>query len=319
MMRDEIGKYLASTLKLKVEPRRWPAVNSLPAYLSESYEMLEAKVLGMPCLFISPRSESGVTSAAAYSKHRDALRKKWHGEVVFAFRGMDASLRSRLIDHGIPFIVPGNQMYLPMWGLDLREHFLRQREPKKYFSPATQVLVLNVIYRRLRTELTTKDVTENLGYSIMTANRAFDELADVGLGEYGMRGKERRIRFGSPRETWNLVRMSLRSPVRNRFREMTPSSREQRIKGGLAALSFYSNLADPEIPTYVLTAASKSTAPKGLPDKLIEFETWRYQPLQTGKGNAGYADPLSVYLSMEGEYDERISQAREQLLERMEW
>jgi hypothetical protein len=40
-------------------------------------------------------------------------------------------------------VVPGNQMYLPMVGVDFRERFRRPIEAPTQFSPATQATVLH--------------------------------------------------------------------------------------------------------------------------------------------------------------------------------
>lgn len=318
MLDKGVWKYLSSTLSVKIEPRQWKAEVNLPAYLNELYKFNEAKILETRCLFLSPRKESQLPPAAL-SKHIEAIKKKWGGEIIYASRSMDLHNRKRLIAQAIPFVVPEMQMYLPMLGINLKEHFAKLREPRNFFSPSTQVLVLHVIYHRLESECTSKDFAGSLGYSVMTVNRALDELADAGLGEYGTRGKERKIQFGSPKETWEKLKSRLRSPVKNRFRVFTPTDLDLRIKGGLNALAHYSDLAEPEIPLFVQSPVARGAVSKLPPGQLIDIETWRYAPLDTGKANIGFADPLSVYLSMNGDYDERISMARDQLLDKMKW
>jgi hypothetical protein len=56
-------------------------------------------------------------------------------------------LRTSTADRAkIPFIVPGNQLYLPDLGLDLREYF-RQRSPtaQSALSPSAQAMLITAL------------------------------------------------------------------------------------------------------------------------------------------------------------------------------
>lgn len=56
--------------------------------------------------------------------------------------------RKRLIEQKVPFIVPGNQLYLPELGIDLREYF-RQRagSAESPLSPSAQALLITALLR----------------------------------------------------------------------------------------------------------------------------------------------------------------------------
>ena len=81
--------------------------------------------------------------------------------------------RKRLIEQHIPFIIPGNQMYLPHFGIDLREHFRKIHSKKqKSFSPGTQTVVIYALLRETDEKLTPSALADKLGYTFMTMTRA---------------------------------------------------------------------------------------------------------------------------------------------------
>jgi len=51
----------------------------------------------------------------------DVIQTKQKDDVVYVRTRMTAFNRKRLIEQKVPFIVPGNQMYLPTLAIDLRE------------------------------------------------------------------------------------------------------------------------------------------------------------------------------------------------------
>jgi len=58
----------------------------------------------------------------------DMLQARQQADLIYVRAQVTAYNRKRLIEQKVPFIVPGNQMYLPMLAIDLREHFRRIRE-----------------------------------------------------------------------------------------------------------------------------------------------------------------------------------------------
>ena len=71
--------------------------------------------------------------------------------------------RKRLIDHRVPFIVPGNQLYLPSFGMDLREFYRKLHETPETFSPAAQVVLLYLLLRAPTGPHTPNELAKRLG------------------------------------------------------------------------------------------------------------------------------------------------------------
>jgi hypothetical protein len=75
-------------------------------------------------------------------EHFQQIQKNWDGFIIYAQSTLSSYNRKPLLEHAIPFIIPGNQMYLPHLGIDLREHFRKLHKKDRTFSPATQAVII---------------------------------------------------------------------------------------------------------------------------------------------------------------------------------
>jgi hypothetical protein len=316
--------YLSDILRLQGKAGKWPGEKTLPLFLRELYAFYQLRVLNRETVLMLPKGGQEPTPATV-AQHMRKVREKGVEDLVLVTEAVSSLHRKRLIEQQIPFIVPGNQLYLPMLGMDLREHFRSLRTAKPGFSPATQVLVLDALYHPRQEADTPTAAAGRLGYSVMTLTRAFDELEQAGLGEHTVKGKERRLAFPEkPMHLWEAALPFMKKPV-NKFRytaSKLPAGTG--FKAGLSALSEYSHLAPPETESVavdaevfrrIVKAANLETHNPGPGSQCIEL--WAYPPGRFGK--KGIADPLSVYLSLKHEEDERVQQALKELLRGMKW
>jgi len=333
-MLDEVAKirpltnrfqtYLKEALHLDAKVSNWPGEKALPLYLRQFYAFCQTRLLGTDTLLLIPKEDVAPTPATMV-KHLRGVSEKWPHDLVVVTGAVSSLTRKRMIEQKISFVVPGNQIYLPKLGMDLREHFRRLQMAKPAFSPSTQVLVLDALYHPRRDPDTPTQSAKRLGYTVMTMTRVFDELEQAGLGEHSVMGKERRLVFPQNlRELWEAALPFLKKPV-NKFRytasKLTPGTR---YKAGLTALAEYSNLAPPETEVIavdaegyraILKLAVMEANPPCPGSKCIEL--WSYPPERFGKH--GIADPLSVFLSLRHEDDERVQMALAELLRGMKW
>ena len=171
----QLGEYVEGALSISIEPRPWEKSSELPQYLRARYRFFHMDVLGTDCVLMADTDE-GEQTPAVIGKHVDQVRSRHDVEVVYVRHAVTSYNRKRLIEQKVPFIVPGNQMYLPSLGIDLREHLKRLRGKKAVFSPSTQALLLHVLWKKETDKATPADIAKRLGYSAMTMTRAFDEL-----------------------------------------------------------------------------------------------------------------------------------------------
>lgn len=320
-------QYLRETLGIPAVSHPWQKSSGLPLYLRDRYSFFRTDVLGTECVLMADTEEHEQTPAVI-GKHVDQVRSRHHIEVVYVRHAVTSYNRRRLIEQKIPFIVPGNQMYLPMLGLDLREHLKRQRatKSKSVFSPSTQMLILEILYRDKTDVVTPTQIAQQLGYSAMTMTRAFDELETAGIGEHSVLGKERHLRFAQRgRMLWEKVLPYLNTPVKRRLYVAFSVRLRKGILAGQSALARYTMMAEPQVPVYAFSVGEWK-AQKGK-EKILELalpeagglgiELWKYPPAHFAQ--QGTADRLSLYLSLKDSVDERVQSALDELLEGVEW
>lgn len=322
---QEFERYVHDALGIAVKTKTWSGADRLPHFLKERYRFAQAELLGLHTLLVidtNPEEQSPAT----VRKHLDTLQTKQNADLIYVREQVTAYNRKRLIEQKVPFIVPGNQMYLPMLGIDLREHFRRVREESPIFSPSTQVVVLHALLRDAGQVLVPTEMAPRLGYSTMTMTRAFDELETANLAEVTIRGRERCLRFsGSRKEIWEKAQPYLRSPVNKRLFIRRTEGAKSAIGSGLTALAHYSMLAAPPYTTYALSREDWKAlrqrhkiiqVPAQDPDA-SEIEVWWYPPALFAEH--GIVDPLSLYLSLKDDHDERTEAALEEMMEKFRW
>jgi hypothetical protein len=318
-------KYLFDNLGVSLAIQKWPKKKSLPLFLRDLYNFHECQLLHEPFLVLEARDEEEITPATI-RKHIRQIEDIWRHGVIYLHPSISSYNRKRLIEHKISFVVPGNQMYLPLLGIDLREHIKGVRSVRKKISPSTQAVILFVLYNWPQEGLTPTRLAGQLNYTPMTLTRAFDEIETASLGNVEMEWRERVVHFKMNRKSlWEKSLDLLRSPVRKRVKVSVPDGRLPLLLAGESALPHYSMLAEPTHTVYAVSAEEwKVLQPNKEVTELkihepgsMEIEIWKYAPKLFARG--GVVDPLSLYLSLHGTKDERVEMALGTLLERFQW
>ena len=330
MLTDQLVKYVHETLNITLSLHQWGEGAQLPLFLRDNYTCYQAEVYGLEFLMMVD-SSGGKNTPSMVSKHVEQVKRRWSGEVVYVIGQVSAYIRKRLIEAGIQFIVPGNQLYLPVLGMDLREYFRQRRQIIYKFSPATQALLFYWIYNRAgigRDITTPTEMAHILGYTKMTMSRAFKEV-DGALDEVSGNEKDgdaKKDRFMG-QELWAMFQHYWRNPVS--LRRYLPKSyldRASARRSGLTALAAYSMLAEPAQEVYAVSQSEWKELKHKHGDLLldhpdaeaVEIEVWRYPPdLFAQDGCQRAVDPLSLYLK--GSHDERVEMALEELLGDVRW
>lgn len=317
---ERLKSYLNEVLSVSVEVHQWRNGN-LPFFLTNSYEFFKFSIFEQPCLLMVSKESAEITPGLI-SKHYKQIQKICDYSIIYAQSILSSYNRKRLVEHNIPFIIPGNQMYLPHLGIDLREHFRKlHSKTAKSFSPASQAVVLYALVRQTSENLTSSHLVEKLEYSLMTINRAFAELKAAQIGEFFQEGRERCWTFSDKRTLWKQAVPFMRSPVK---KHLWLKSHQLKILAGLTALSHVSLLAPPPLPVFAATMNQweiwQKLGSEELPsanDADIQLEIWHYDPELFAKNNI--VDPFSLYLSLKETQDERIESALEEMMEKIEW
>ncbi|SHO51530.1 MarR family transcriptional regulator [Desulfopila aestuarii] len=324
---QKFEKYCFENLGVTLRLQPWDLESGLPYFLRDLYRLFKCELLSSPVLVMTARDEEDATPATI-RKHISQLQKKWEHEVLYLAPSISTYNRKRLIEQKIAFVVPGNQMYLPTFGIDLREHVLQLRKAgtRKKFSPSTQVALFSMLYEWPAGGVTPSQLAERLGYTPMTMTRAFDEIEAAGLVTVGMEWRERVLRFEEDKKSvWEKSLQRLRSPVSKRVKVTGIVSLDSFLFAGESALARFSMLAEPSCPVVavskerwkaMLLTGSVTVLPMFEPEG-TEIEVWKYPPELFARGEK--VDPLSLYVSFTDTKDERIEIALETLSEAFPW
>ena len=327
-MDTTVQAYLHETLGIAPTVRAWPGAGKLPYFLQDAFDVRELKLLERLILLAIDRQPNKLGLANVRGQ-MDKLRQIVGMPVVYVTGALASYERKRLIEQKVPFMVPGNQLYLPELGIDLREYFRkRPAAPDTVLSPATQAMLIAVLLRKpWRAEWQPTEVVNDLGYTAMTLSRAVKELTAAGIATLRTEGRARWLQMErTAAQTWEQAKPLLRSPMRRRFwAQPIPNWKPPHVRlAGLSALARYSMLAEPQWPIYAISPAQWRTATqagiKTLPEPLpgaCEWELWHYNPALVP--NSETVDPLSLTLSLQGNTDERVQLALDALKERFPW
>lgn len=317
---EKLSQYLEETLQIRTQLFPWKEQVQLPVFLKEHYNFYEATLLDHPCLFMIAKSDVEITPAQV-KKHWEQVQKKWNNPSIFVQEAISGYSRQQLIKYQVPFIIPNNQMYVPELGINLSEHFRETRKKKQPLSPATQRVLIYALLGGSENEFTPVRLAKKLGYSRMTLTRVFNYLRQLGIGEINRKGKQYWWTFSeTKRELWKKVEPLLRNPI---IKRVWLKGKEPPSLAGLSALSQYSMLNPPKLPTYAVAihdwtwGNSAVKRVEGPEDAAFELELWSYNPDLFAKD--GIVDPFSLYLSLRETQDERVEAALEQMMRRIKW
>lgn len=328
---QSIAEYVGETLGVVPRFTEWSGVQSLPYVIRSEYNFSAIELLGRQYVGMFVKNEEEL-SPASTAKHLTWLEKHLGVQGIILVETMESFNRKRLIGLKVPFIVPGNQLYLPDLGIDLREYFKRIRKKPLKLSPSAQFFFIAYLLRKIESHAwTATALSKAFHMSKMTMGRAIDELKSHGLAEVEHSGRERYVVYQEPRRTlWEKAQYCLTSPVQTRVLiENTERNTgiEMAPLAGISALSQISMLAGSELKTRAISSKEWKSAQPNLRLRLIprtsrdlvslELEIWKYDPRPLNSD--GRVDPLSLYLSLKKEQDERVEAALEKLLEEIEW
>ena len=328
-LESAVQHYLHHTLGVIPNLTPWDGVGELPYYLLETFEFREMRLSDRVMVLAMDRHHQVRPVLASLRDLLSKVRAISRHPAVYVTAALASYERKRLVEQKVPFIVPGNQLYLPDLGVDLREFFRRPAPPRdSKLSPATQATLITALLQSpWQSEWQPASIVSGLGYTPMTLSRVVRELVATGIAALEREGRTRRLRMDRPAAaTWELAKPLLRSPVKRRVWALpTTGVRPPGIRlAGMSALAGLSMLADPRWSTYALSPSQwkdmTRTGVEALPGQMpgaYEWQIWHYSPALVPDSET--VDPLSLTLSLQDETDERVQLALDELRGRFPW
>jgi hypothetical protein len=300
---------------------------NLPHFLLDSFMLWEGTVLDKRVILMAAR-HSTTKAFSQIAKHRELVRHSLGAPLVLLLLDrVNAAVRRRLIEQKIGFLHPGAQLYIPEALLDWRERTSSATvEIGEQLSPTTQLVVLAILLGEGLDDWNLTQLADRFETAIMSMSRTLDELEALQVAKARIVGRQRRLHMlmgGS--KLWNVIKDRLQSPVRKVRTVKGTFATGLAPLSGESALAHYTMLADPRTPSRAIPASQwKQLERSGqlqptdpYEDDRVQLETWAYAPQILAKN--GVVDPLSLYLSVRTNPDERVEQAAQQLLEPFGW
>jgi hypothetical protein len=327
MVRHEqsLVDYLELVTGLRPNLRLLPSASALPLFLREQFEFAELELFGRQVLLAVERTPPDELSASEYARNAAMLRQGLGQDVVLVMAKLPSYVRNRLVREGVPFIVPGAQMFLPMLMIDLRERFSKAASRiQDKLSPVSQLVVIYQILRERDAHIPLAQLGKRLAYSPQAVSFAQEELQNSNLCEVRRAGKMIFLVFSlGGKALWEKAEPLMASPVRRTQWVRWGQPRARAVASGITALSRLSMLAEDTVETYAMRDRDLAAALEkgqlfrcsGREEANARMESWKYDPWVLAEN--GVADPCSLYLSLQRSGDERVQKEIGILIERL--
>lgn len=329
---NKIKEYINEVIGLHVVAKPFEKKGQLPMYIIESYDINIIQIEQKELLILTLKDNLHFT-IGQLEKHRQYIQKLFNYSIVFVFNQLEAYNRKRLVEQKIGFIVPFKQLFIPEFLLDFRETGLTIKTKTKQLTPTGQLLVLlYVLDKYNRTSLANlsfKELASLLQVKPMEITRAATNLNDLDLIDiHG--AKDKRIQFKFERhELWQHAideKMFIHPVVKTLYTATLPQKCV--LKSNASALPEYTDMNPSKQQYYALDKNDYATLKNDPAFKASPFEDkycieiWKYNPnllSEAAEPEEHVVDPLSLYLSLQDNHDERIEMALDQIIEKHIW
>lgn len=332
----ETANYIKEILGIVVLPELVPKheISKLPFFINGIYELFQINLFEKSLLLAEPKEKENF-SIMRTEKNFTLLKNTLKRKVVLILPELTYINRKRLVEKGINFIVPGKQLFIPELLIDLKEDFsIKQKNEGEHLLPSAQfLLIYHIIHRNDKWQLedhSFKEIAEKINYTSMAVTKAVENLKRHELIDI-TGSKEKSIKFKLQRhELWNEAekRKILINPVLKKvFVDEKPGI--IMLKSNISALTEYSDInpdnfdffALPKTTYYELKKENKLINENNLEGQIC-LEIWKYDPVTlVGElpNEAPVVDPLSLYLSLKEDPNERIEMALDQIINNFIW
>ena len=224
----------------------------------------------------------------------------------------------RLIAAGVSYVMPGCSLHLPDCGLSVSKN-VRPSVVRERFSVSAQMLVIGYILKKWDGEITLADGMKRTGFSAASIVYAFREIEHFGAGEKVRTGDGRTtmLKLASAKDIWEKCASRFFNPCKRTVGVIEKP--EGAVMAGVDALARISSLNEDEPSCFALPMKgykalgveelSADSAP-------CQLQLWHYRPTAICNDSV---DPVSLFLTLQNESDDRVQIELEKLQEVFKW
>ena len=310
-------EYIANMLGINIEEIDTDVDRKLSYAIRSMYTIRKILMDGNPAFVAIPNDELG--TANAVGKHIAAIRKIEDIPVIILSDSIPSRKRERFIEERIPFVEEGKSIYLPFYAAFLKTETSVKASFKDKLTPSGQLLLIYLLLKE-GNEMDMGPIAHELEVSTMTISRAARELQHRSLVRLEKSGRNIIIhKEASNRDLFEKSLPIMNNPVRHRLYIKIEDVDDRLLYGGMSALSEKSMIASPAVPVFAAGMAKdwKDRTNPAIEDekKEVALEIWRYDPGKLSSDNS--VDPISLYLSMYQDADERTEMQLEEMLNQL--
>lgn len=326
MIINEAINYLEYNFQFTLKRREWFGKSNLPLYLAKGYNFEEVLIEKKAVLFMACSRKE--TSVGELLSHLNKVKELacYNNEVILVLKSITNYQREKLIKEGLSFVIPGKQIYVPIFGAifieKLQDRFSIPDEGKiEIMKPTTQALFLELI-ASMDFSRSAQELGKKLNVSKMSITRAYKDLERMSIvtksDEYYVSG----YYFSAEiKEVWTLASKNLMDPVlKNVYVNeslITDELSSELIVSGESALSNYSMMSFPRQNVYGITSKKlkkyeETIELQALPESnTCKIEIWKHEM----PSKESVLHPLAVFAVLRNEKDERVEDQLEQMIE----
>lgn len=315
--------YLRENIDEQITIKPWLKNSIFSVNLRNFYNFYEMKILGTLCILIEASDE--MPGIDKLQKHLYQIANLTDCQTVLYYKDITRYRRKSLIENRIPFVIADGQMFLPFLGLDLKRGREHVDKNWRSFTASAQIAYLYFLYHK-EDVVNVTEFAAKMGFSVMTASRALNDLCDAKLITFKIAGKTGRSkaykRIPDP-DYFVRGRDYLKTPVKKVIYAKTRPVGA--LIAGLDALAELT-MINPPVNSVVALGRNQLNLPEieiiknqDLIKDLhpVELQLWDYDPQLFA--DKKHVDLLSLYASLKDETDERVEQALDEALRGESW
>ncbi len=317
-MKDKVVRYLKSLLGFSIVIKKITDSERkrLGAFVN-FYEMKATHIDGRRHLLAFAKVGQRYTPHAV-AKQFSMIRAAVDLPVVFVPCELAPHDSARLIAAKVPYVYANRGLYLPEAGLVLARP---NQTPvlRETFSVPAQLFVSGYLLKKWNGRATISEVMQLTGYSFASIVHAFQELEHFGAGvrELDVDGRSMRIVLNSPSAIWEQCRSRFFNPCKRTIGVIEKP--KGAVLAGVDALAEMSDLNEdsPTCFAFPLKGFRKTGIEECSVDLApIRLQLWHFNPMAIGGDKI---DPLSLYLTLRNDPDDRVQIQLAKLEETFKW
>lgn len=246
-----------------------------------------------------------------FNSVRNQIEKNIECHVIFYFNQLKTHHKMSLTKYRIGYIIGNHQFYIPELSILINDNFDKSKvNPSDYLSLEAQ----NVLFKLLvldQIELYQRGLDTVIEEKEYTVYRSIKELENKGIIRVEKPQNHRVVMLDNKEDIWNKAKPYLKSPIMEEVYVETASLFSHNIplvKAGQTALSNVGMIVSNE-EVYAIENKEykkiKDTLKQSFKghDNAIKLQIWKTKII---KINNNQINPFALYLSLQGEFDERV-------------